>query len=171
MTGIGHQRDESLADWVADAIAHTPTAAAELVVPALADWVEDHQDRWRSLIQGWEMRMASERQALDRQRQRLNQLRPDRKIQQERERWEWLRSRLVRAIETRQEKAQQHNETLRKQLEALNPGSVLQRGFAVVRDGDGAIVRDGDGVEVGDVLEVKLRSGSIRVRVIEEAAR
>ncbi|MGD1937458.1 MAG: exodeoxyribonuclease VII large subunit [Cyanophyceae cyanobacterium] len=168
LTGIGHQRDQSLADWVADAAAHTPTAAAELVVPALDDWIEDHQERRRSLLYTWAIRVEQERQALERQRQRLDQLRPDRKIKQERQRWQWLRSRLIRAIETRQEIAEQGHNALQKQLEALNPGNVLQRGFAVVRDGDGAIVRDGDAVQPGDVLEIQLRSGSIQVQVIED---
>ena len=168
LTGIGHQRDESLADWVADAAAHTPTAAAELVVPALADWIEDHQERGRSLQQAWAQRMERERQVLDRQRQQLHQLRPDRKIQQERQRWEWLRSRLIRAIQTHQDKAQNHNSALQKQLDALNPSNVLQRGFAVVRDGNGAIVREDSAVKAGDILEVTLRSGAIRVQVLED---
>jgi exodeoxyribonuclease VII large subunit len=37
VTGIGHERDETLADLAADVCAHTPTAAAERVVPALVD--------------------------------------------------------------------------------------------------------------------------------------
>jgi exodeoxyribonuclease VII large subunit len=49
LTGIGHQRDESLADLVADASAHTPTAAAELAVPELAHLYTEHQQRQRAL--------------------------------------------------------------------------------------------------------------------------
>ncbi len=168
LTGIGHQRDQSLADWVADQAAHTPTAAAEMVVPALADWQEAHHHRRRSLLQIWADRMELERQTLMRQQQRLHQLRPDRKLQQERERWERLRSRLIRAIQTKQNRVKQHHDALRKQLDALNPSQVLQRGFAVVRDGDGAIIRDADTVQPGTVLEIQLRSGSLRVQVLED---
>ena len=45
ITGIGHQRDESLVDLVADQKVHTPTAAAELVVPAIAELYSQHQER------------------------------------------------------------------------------------------------------------------------------
>ena len=45
VTGIGHERDESLADLAADVRAATPTAAAALVVPDLEDLVDEHLDR------------------------------------------------------------------------------------------------------------------------------
>ncbi|PSN12415.1 exodeoxyribonuclease VII large subunit, partial [filamentous cyanobacterium CCT1] len=45
VTGIGHQRDESLADLAADVCAHTPTAAAIAAVPALADLIDAHHQR------------------------------------------------------------------------------------------------------------------------------
>ena len=52
VTGIGHERDESLADLVADVRAATPTAAAALVVPNLDDLVDDHAERIDRLQSG-----------------------------------------------------------------------------------------------------------------------
>ncbi len=49
VTGIGHQRDESLADLVADVYAHTPTAAAEQVVPELSSFYVEHRERLKAM--------------------------------------------------------------------------------------------------------------------------
>jgi exodeoxyribonuclease VII large subunit len=50
ITGIGHQRDETLADLVADVNAHTPTAAAEMAVPSYEVLLIEHQQRKESLV-------------------------------------------------------------------------------------------------------------------------
>jgi exodeoxyribonuclease VII large subunit len=91
VTGIGHERDESLADLVADIKMATPTAAAAIVVPALEDLADEHHARVERL-RGAMQRVFVDRQSqLDRLRIRCNRIRPDRQLQLESDRLDYLR--------------------------------------------------------------------------------
>jgi exodeoxyribonuclease VII large subunit len=91
VTGIGHERDESLADLVADVRMATPTAAAAIVVPALEDLADEHYARVERL-RGAMQRVFVDRQSqLDRLRIRCNRIRPDRQLQLESDRLDYLR--------------------------------------------------------------------------------
>lgn len=193
ITGIGHERDQSLADWVADACAHTPTAAAEQVVPVLADVALVWED-WRTVLaRVMGQRLQGERDRLGQLRHRLQRLRPDRQLVRETERLQWLRQRLHRAIAQRIQLSQEHQARLRSQLLALDPAAVLQRGYAVVRRADApspvpqhpeqppqreqpipvpatapapaTIIRTLAQVQPGDTLTVQLATGQFHVTV------
>ncbi len=83
ITGIGHQRDESLVDLVADICVHTPTAAAEIVVPALSELYAQHQQRIDALYDAvYEVKVTTENQ-LQVLRNRLQRLGLDRQVKQE----------------------------------------------------------------------------------------
>jgi exodeoxyribonuclease VII large subunit len=167
VTGIGHERDESLADLAADARASTPTAAAALVVPKLADFAIERAvlaERLTSAID----RVLMERQHRSNQlRTRLERIRPDRQLAAERDRLARLRHRLQRAIDTRLQTAQQEQLRLNERLQALDPKSILQRGYAVVRQQNGTIVRQSDRLRLGEELEIQLDRGRIEVRILE----
>ncbi len=167
VTGIGHERDESLADLVADVRASTPTAAAALVVPNLADLVTDRAvlvDRLNTAI---DRVLIARQHQLTQLRTRLDRIRPDRQLALERERLAKLRHRLHRAISSRLQATQQERLRLGERLQALNPRSILRRGYAVVRQQHGAIVRESDRLRLGEELVIQLDRGQIGVRVLE----
>lgn len=146
IAGIGHQQDESLADLVADASAHTPTAAAAMAVPALAQLVGEHQQRTSILIHTLQRRLEREEQRLQQLRGQLQSFpRTSRQLLQ----------------------AEGHCQLLHQKLAALNPQAVLERGYAVLRQESGAIVRSAANVEFGQVLEVQLSQGRLQVKVKE----
>ena len=168
VTGIGHQRDESLADRVADWCAHTPTAAAERVVPNLADLVSD--------LQGYRSRLYRSCQTqLDRQRQHLDRLNSasiaqpiQQRLDRERLRLNDLSERLRRALKTRLDRDQRQCEALGDRLAAIDPRAVLRRGYALVRDASGAIVRSAQTVTSGDRLAVQIGETVLQVEVVAE---
>ncbi len=166
VTGIGHERDESLADLVADAAATTPTAAAMLVVPALEDLIDEHYsrvDRLRATI----YRASLDRQsALGQLRRRCERIKPDRQLELEADRLTGLQHRLQRAIATRLQITRQQQLHLRERCTTLDPRLVLQRGYALVRQQDGTIVRQSDRVVVGAELSIQLGCGQVQVQVI-----
>ena len=167
VTGIGHERDESLADLAADARASTPTAAAALVVPKLADFIADRAilaDRLNSAI---DRVLLARQHRLTQLHTRLERVRPDRQLAAERERLALLRHRLRRAIDSQIQTATQEQLRLTERLQALDPRSILQRGYAVVRQQNGAIVRQSDRLRLGEELEIQLDRGRIGVRVLE----
>jgi exodeoxyribonuclease VII large subunit len=167
VTGIGHERDQSLADLAADLSAATPTAAAILIVPDLADLADEHRDRVERL-RGAMQRVLIERQyQLNQLRIRCERIRPDRQLELETARIERLTQRLKLAIAGRLQTAQQEQLRLTERLNAIDPRLVLQRGYALIRQQDGAIVRDSANLLVGEDLSIQFGQSQAKVRVIE----
>jgi exodeoxyribonuclease VII large subunit len=170
VTGIGHERDESLADLAADVRSATPTAAASLVVPALADLVEEHLARVDRLQVSVQREIDIRRSELVALRLRFDRVRPDKLVSVEFDRLAGLRRRLRFAIVGRLEMAQQEQLRLRERSQALDPSLVLQRGYALVRQENQQVVRDGDDLAAGDELSIQFGAGkTIKVRVIDDS--
>ena len=167
ITGIGHQRDESLADLVADACAHTPTAAAEQVIPELADLYAQHQERVIALNAAVAQQVETAQNQLQRLRNRLRRLRLDRQIQQETQVLAWKRQQLLQATAQRFGQATQHCQLLRQQLATLDPKAVLKRGYAVVRQENGVVARCAAELAPGQQLSVQLGQGQVKVKISE----
>ncbi|MBP0002927.1 MAG: exodeoxyribonuclease VII large subunit [Cyanobacteria bacterium SBC] len=165
VTGIGHERDESLADLAADCCVHTPTAAAERVVPELSAYQAEHLDRKRALLQAVSGRLDTARSTLEAVRQRLNRVRADRQIERERQSLRRLQQQLQRAVNDRLYQAQQQQQLLREKLAALDPQAVLKRGYAMVRSSRGEIVRSSADTRIGRVLTLQLKDGWLKVKV------
>ncbi|XZO02126.1 MAG: exodeoxyribonuclease VII large subunit [Microcoleus sp.] len=146
ITGIGHERDESLADLVADRRAHTPTAAAEQAVPNLADIYFQHRQRVVNLAQVVRSRFQKEEKHLQQLQNRLKRLPvTSRTLQQ----------------------ASGKLEVLQQKLSALNPAAVLERGYAAAIQSDGTIVRSTEGLVLGEELTLKLSRGVVKVKIVE----
>ncbi|MUG99874.1 exodeoxyribonuclease VII large subunit [Scytonema sp. UIC 10036] len=167
ITGIGHQRDESLVDLVADAAVHTPTAAAELVVPSLAELYAEHQQRAIALQECVRYSFERAENKLQQMQNRLRRLRLDRQVQQDFQALSWKRQQLIRATTVRLKQSVQHVEMLRQKLATLDPKAVLHRGYAVVRLENGAIARSAIELTVGQELSVQLGQGEVKVKVVD----
>jgi len=167
LTGIGHQRDESLADLVADACAHTPTAAAELAVPALATLYAEHQQRQYALKDAVTQVLEASHNQLQHLENRLRRLPLDRQLRGEQKAIAQKRQQLVQSTSRRLSQATQHCEFLRQKLATLDPENVLKRGYAVVRTENGTIARSTANVVPGQELQIQLGEGQVKVKVTE----
>ena len=167
VAGIGHQRDESLADLVADICAHTPTAAAEQAVPFLADLYTEHRQRVGRLSQVLTNRLEDASDQLYRQKSRLRRLHLDRQIRQESQTIAWKRRQLVQSTTHRLQSATQHCHLLRQKLVTLDPQAVLSRGYAILRQENGAVVRSALALAIGQELMLQLAEGEVKVEVLE----
>ncbi|MBF2067824.1 MAG: exodeoxyribonuclease VII large subunit [Calothrix sp. C42_A2020_038] len=167
ITGIGHQRDESLADLAADLRVHTPTAAAERVVPSLDDLYNQHLKRIDELFEMVRYIYESAGNKLQKMRDRLTRLSLDKQVQQRIEALSWRRQRLLQNTSQKLISAKQHLEMSRQKLETLDPKKVLQRGYAVVRKENGEIARAANELKVEDELFVLLGEGEIKVKVVQ----
>ena len=167
VTGIGHQRDESLADLAADWCAHTPTAAAIAAVPALADLVEAHQQRairLKALVADHLLDAQSDVQRLC---QRLLRVRLDQRVQQQQLHLKQLQRRLVQGAQVELRQASDRTAALRSHLMTLDPDTVVRRGYALVRDEADQLVTQASTVSPGQTLQVQLAEGHLTVSVTE----
>lgn len=165
ITGIGHERDESLVDLVADVYVHTPTAAAETAVPSLSELYNLHRQRIATLSQAVRKQETTAENQLQSLRYRLRRLGLDQQLQQEMQQLIWKKRHLVQVTLGRGNQAKQHLQLLQEKLASLDPKAVLRRGYAVVRGENGAIARSASDLAVGQTLLIQLGQGEVKVKV------
>ena len=165
ISAVGHEPDVTIADFVADLRAATPSNGAELAVP---EW-ESVND---SLLDERVRMGQAMRKKLERSAQRLESLatRPIMEsplafVQQRRQDLDRLGERLDAAERHILSENKQNYIRLVSALEALSPLKVLSRGFSVVTDRDGNVIRQAGSVDPGDAVHVRLSRGGIDCRV------
>jgi exodeoxyribonuclease VII large subunit len=165
VTAVGHEQDTPLCDLAADVRASTPTAAARLVVPDLAELVA-HLERAREACgRAARGRVAREREGLERAHDRLPGA-ARRRVEREGERLERMRERLRTAPALAVERKRGSLERAAGRLRALSPHSTLARGYAIVRAGD-EIVRAAARLTPGTRVDVELAEGSFGAEVTD----
>ncbi|MBD2232573.1 exodeoxyribonuclease VII large subunit [Phormidium tenue] len=167
VTGIGHQRDESLADLAADLCAHTPTAAAIAAVPALADLVEAHRQRVTLLKTLTAEHLLDAQSDVHRLGQRLLRTRLDQRMQQQIVYLKQLKHRLVQGIQVEMRQASDRTAALRSHLMTLDPDTVVRRGYALVRDEASQLVTQAQATTPGQTLQIQLAQGHLTVKVTQ----
>ncbi|ESA33558.1 exodeoxyribonuclease vii large subunit [Leptolyngbya sp. Heron Island J] len=166
ITGIGHERDESLADLVADVCAHTPTAAAEQIVPALSTLRYTQVQLAQRLTQVTGTQLYQHKRELEQFYQRLQRLHPERHLEQIRQTHQWRTQRLIKALHHRLKTVKHHHQLLTEKLTTLDPAAVLRRGYALVREESGDVVNQASHLNVGDHISVQLGQGQITAEVL-----
>ena len=166
ITGIGHERDESLADLVADACAHTPTAAAEQIVPALSNLRYFQTQLLQRLAQATGTKLYQEKNNLQQLYLRLQRLKPDSQLKQAQQAQHWRTQRLLQALQQQLQARQHQHQLLTEKLATLDPNAVLRRGYALVREASGNVVSQANTLSPGDHISVRLGQGHIEAEVL-----
>ncbi len=161
ISAVGHEIDFSIADFVADLRAATPSAAAELATfdgAALMQFVSESNERLRrSLRRGVDLR----RERLNRLTQSRVFLRPAVMIEPYSQRLDEANTRMSNAVEKSLMRNAARLDTLQHKLEALSPDSVLKRGYAVIRKrANQAIVKQATELVAGDRVDISFSDGS-----------
>ena len=186
ISAVGHEPDVTIADFVADLRAATPSNAAELAAPDVTELMQAIDSAMRRLGNSMAKRISGSREALEALSSRRVLQSATGFIEQRRSQVETLRVRLEAAsvfasksrsqmdnLASRLDSAldaamtRKKNEYLRAaaKLDALSPLKVLSRGYAIAMDEDGRAVKDSSGVRAGDKLKVRLASGALGCRV------
>jgi exodeoxyribonuclease VII large subunit len=166
ISGVGHETDFTIADFVADYRASTPTAAAAAAVPDIQEWRSDILDKQQLLTDVIEDYLGDLQEQLERTYYELERASPrgllDRRRQQLDDVTSLLQSRLQHILSLQNERLR--GTALR--LHALSPLLTIARGYAVVRrDTDGRIVTSTQQVRPGDTLTIQVTDGHIPVQV------
>lgn len=166
---VGHETDFTIADFAADLRAPTPSAAAELAVPeaaALRAAIDGLLEGGAAAI---ERRLTLERAHLARLNASVALNMPSRLLIERRETaLERLTGRMTRAAQAMPQTKRARLDGLMRALGAVNPNAVLERGYAVVRQ-NGQAVTDASALDVGDLIDVTLKGGTLGARVTRHA--
>jgi exodeoxyribonuclease VII large subunit len=174
VSGVGHQTDFTITDFVADLRAPTPSAAAELAVPDRAELQQQLAAARDLLAGGMERRLAQARQVLQGHRRSLQRLSPRTRVDTHRQQVDDLLRRASRALAYGLGLRRSGLEALQARLVALSPQATLERGYAIVRLVEGGeVVRSTGQVSAGAALAIRVQDGefgAIAQSRIEEAA-
>ena len=167
ISAVGHEPDVTIADFVADARASTPSNAAEIAVP-------DQMELMRFLKGAEERMLQSESTRLEALRKHLDTLASKRVmkdqtayVQDKRMELLHLQQRLGDLSTAQISRKRERFASLAASLDAMSPLKVLGRGYAVARGENGEILRSAGDVELGDHIQVKLGRGILGCTVDE----
>lgn len=163
VSGVGHETDVTVVDFVADLRAPTPTAAAVAATPDRQEVLAQLAALQQQLGEGAVDRLEQERRQLQQLQLRLQRVHPQRQLDLRRQRLDDREYRLHLLIERQRERLAERHKAGTLRLAALNPHSVLRRGYSIVQKSDGTVVTMPAQVQPGDLLRVQTAGGEYQV--------
>jgi len=168
ISGVGHETDLTIADFVADVRAPTPSAAAEIAVPDQGELWETLNSRRNRLVMLMRQQIAERRGAVESQERILSRLSPQTQIATHRQRIDDLTraasASLAHQLALQRERLRGHL----LHLQSLSPFATLDRGYSITRQlGTGEIVKSVAQVTAGDRIETQVSDGKFESLVHE----
>jgi len=164
ISGVGHEVDFTITDFVADVRTPTPSAAAELATPDRRE-IGQYLYSYQFALSDAARQITSDlRSELQRQQWALERLSPQAAVNNYRQNLDTLLSRSHRAIRHTLQLQRERVNNLSAQLETLNPQATLSRGYAIVQKGN-VVVMQADQVSPGDDITVQVSNGEFGAKV------
>ncbi len=163
VVGVGHERDETLADYAADVRASTPSNAAERLVPDRRDLEREIEASVRTAERGLEKEIARLGHRLFDLEHQLQE-----QVRSARAEFEAVMSDLELQLSNFEGRLRVLSGSIERDerlLRSFDPRGVLKRGYAIVRGPDGRLVRDAASVDRGTAIAVHLSKGTLAAEV------
>ena len=167
ISAVGHETDFTIADFVADLRAPTPSAAAELAVFEYQSFLAGLSEERRRLEVAMRRRLAFYEQELERRKLRVGRFRPDHQMAEKRLRLDACEDRLTGAMERKLREAVHRLELYAGRLKACSPLDRITGGYAFVTREDGNRLLSASEVSAGERLTLQLSDGIVRVQVTD----
>ena len=162
---VGHEIDFTIADFVADLRAPTPSAAAELAVPVLSDLRASLDNTISRMAQALETGQRLRRLKLERACAASVFQKPAELLTAPRRMaLDQMEMRLMKALQVIQDRARTRLERASASLRALNPNAVLDRGYAILTDERGILKRVRN-VKMGQEVAIRMADGSLNAEI------
>jgi exodeoxyribonuclease VII large subunit len=165
VSAVGHEIDFTIADFVADKRAATPTKAAEITSPDRREWLQRLRDIEERLPERVEDMIRQRQEKVDSLTNRLVLASPHKKLQHQKELLKHREEILKRTITKRLEALKNAIARRGAVLDALSPLKVLDRGYSVTRDPQGRALRSVTQVKVGEDLKIQVVDGLVQATV------
>ena len=165
ISAVGHETDFTIADFVADMRAPTPSAAAELAVADIQEIFTRLKQYELDFSQRMRWKVTTYRSQLENRRLRLEHASPLSQLQQKRQRLLDIEERLERNMDSHLERKKHRLAIYIERLEGNSPLKKLGQGYAYLRNGENAAVKSVNQVAVGEKLVVSVKDGDILATV------
>ncbi len=162
VTGIGHETDRTLTDYVADIYCHTPTAAADRIIRGYKDIEEKLESFAYKLKQGTYNKLLMKQAELKSSKYMLKSYLPLEKIYKLKNETENYRNFINKRVLNQLNDLTHQLEILNEKLNSYNYNKKLDKGFALVSDMNGKILRNIRQVEINDLLNIRFRDFKIQ---------
>ena len=166
ISAVGHEPDVTIADFVADLRAATPSNAAELAVPDQNDVAVQLRQISGRMAQAMGRRLEAARRELDRASQCRAVQNPMNYVDDKRMLLDYQREKLAAGLTASLSRERERFAALASKLDALSPLKVLGRGYAIPQKEDGGVVRSTTDVIPGDALRLRVADGEISCQVV-----
>jgi exodeoxyribonuclease VII large subunit len=166
ISGVGHETDFTIADFVADYRASTPTAAAAAAVPDIEDAYASVREMHQSLIVLMEERLERLSEHLQQTQRELERVSPLRMIEDRRQQVDDITERLQTRMKYILSLQAERLRGVTLQLHSLSPLLTIARGYTIVRsETDQSVITSVQQVQPGDLLTIQVQDGHIPVEV------
>ena len=166
ISAVGHETDTTIADFVADHRAPTPSAGAEIAVydiTQLDAYIQEKEIRYKRAINS---RVERERLKYEKLLASLRGLSPDRRIREKRMELVSIQDKLVELMKSSILRRRHELELKIEKMKAVSPLDRLNSGYAFVENAQDKPVKSIMDVELNDELKLSLRDGSLKVNVL-----
>ena len=167
ISAVGHEPDVTISDYVADRRASTPSNAAEIAVPDMAELLRYLRGADNAMAQSVLHRLEREERRLKMLSEKRALTDPMAFVQDRRLQLDYMQDKMTAAARTHWDREARRFAGTVAKLDALSPLKVLGRGYAMARTEEGGILRSSAQVRPGDRIELRLAQGSLGCRVEE----
>ncbi len=165
ITGVGHEMDYTIADFVADHRAATPSLAAAAAVPDVRSLVQRTTAVYGEMSVAISERLRAARMSWRAENRALLNASPENRLRVQRQRADELALHAERSIGLHLRTKRARLDALRAQLQTLDPLAILSRGYAVLSDVEtGSVVSSVESVQYGQLLRAQVSDGEFTVR-------
>lgn len=167
ISAVGHETDVTIADYVADLRAPTPSAAAELAVFDYRQFEGQLQVIREALTRGMERSLERKRYQVEQYRLKLLMHHPERQMNEYRQRLVDMEGQMKAVMDRRLLDRKHQLALLSGKLHGLSPLEKLSRGFGFVTDESGNRVESVKGLEEGQRLDIRLKDGKVNTQILK----
>ncbi len=161
ISAVGHETDFTIADFVSDLRAPTPSAAAELAVPEVRAELEKIRKTEERMQKAVTHRISLDRSEIRALCLKLSALSPESRIREQRQQTDLCRERLNRCLNDYVRECRRRLELARQRIGLLDPLQPLEKGYAFVTDQTGSPISSVKGIVPGQSFTVRLADGRI----------
>ena len=167
ISAVGHETDTTIADFVADLRAPTPSAAAELAVADVTAWLQALDEDALQLQRIMQRMIKDARSRLRECELRMRYAKPQQRLMQQKQRLDEYEERLRRAMQSLLEQTRHQLALSEERLRRLSPYEKLESGYGCILTEDGRRIRSVSQVSPGEVVQIYLADGRMTARIQE----